>query len=410
MSKVGYLSKYYLKMDFNSKIFTPCDAIPIGICIIDQNFKIVFWNKQLEIWTDFTRDKVIGKILYEIFPNLNSPKYLIPIKNVLDGGPPVIFSTQLHKNFFPAFLPNNEPRLLHTSVNSCFCFKKNVRYGIISTEDYTYLSYRIKEHKKMRDKALEEVDRRKIIENELRLSEQQLRELNATKDKFFSIIAHDLKNPIGAFKNVLELLYESFEDFSKEELIEFIEPLKDSAKQLFALLENLLLWSRAQTGRIETNPEIFDISELIKQNINLLKLQAENKNIEILNVSLEKIEVFADPNMITTVLRNLISNAIKFTPNGGKIYLFVSKSDTNAIVCVEDTGIGMSPNDQEKLFRIDIHHTSLGTNQEKGTGLGLIICKEFIERNGGKIWVESQEGKGTKFFFSVPLPTKHLQE
>lgn len=392
-------------METYSKKFGLFDSIPIGVCIIDSNYNIVFWNKQLEIWTDISSNEAVGKILYEAFPMLNSPKYKTPIKTVLEGGPPVVFSTQLHKNFFPSFLPNNEPRLLHTTVTAYSCDDNN-RYGIISVEDYTYLSYRIREHKRMRDMALQEVEHRKIIENELRQSEQKLRELNATKDKFFSIIAHDLKNPIGAFKNVLELLHENFEDFTKEELIEFIEPLKDSAKQLFSLLENLLLWSRAQTGRMEKRPEIFDLSKLINQNIALLQLLAENKNIELLYDNPYNLEVFADMNMITTVIRNLINNAIKFTPNNGKITISTSKSDGFAIVCVSDTGIGMTQEDQEKLFRIDIHHTSLGTNQEKGTGLGLIICKEFIESNGGKIWVESTYGIGSKFYFSIPLANK----
>ncbi|MGQ9819705.1 MAG: ATP-binding protein [Candidatus Kapaibacteriales bacterium] len=390
-------------MEIFTKKFAIFDAVPIGVCVIDPNFKIILWNQQLEIWTNISKSDITGKILYEAFPNLNSPKYIIPIKSVLDGGPPVIFSTQLHKNFFPSFLPDNEPRLLHTTVNSYYCFETKIRYSIISVEDYTYLSYRIQEHKKMRDKALQEVERRKVIEAELRKSEQQLREVNATKDKFFSIIAHDLKNPIGAFKNVLELLYESYNDFTKEELIEFIEPLNDSAKQLFNLLENLLLWSRAQTGRIEKNPETFNLYELIKQNINLLKLQAENKNITLTNEVNDQIEVFADMNMITTVIRNLINNAIKFTPNGGRITITAMTQNDFATVCITDTGIGMSIEDQQKLFRLDTHHTNLGTNKEKGTGLGLIICKEFVEANGGRIWVESKEGEGSRFCFTIPL-------
>lgn len=390
-------------MEISTQKFAIFDAVPIGVCVIDTNFKIIFWNQQLELWTNISKNDITGKILYEAFPNLKSSKYIIPIKTVLEGGPPVIFSTQLHKNLFPSFLPDNEPRLLHTTVNSCDFCENEIRYGIISVEDYTYLSYRIREHKKMRDKALDEVERRKVIEAELRQSEQQLRELNSTKDKFFSIIAHDLKNPIGAFKNVLELLYESYDDFSREELIEFIEPLKDSAKQLFNLLENLLLWSRAQTGRIEKKPETFNLNYLINQNINLLKLQAENKNIALTYEGNDQIEVFADMNMITTVIRNLINNAIKFTPNGGKITITTIQQNDFAIVCIADTGIGMSMEVQEKLFRIDVHHTSLGTNEEKGTGLGLIICKEFVEANGGKIWVESKESKGSQFYFSIPL-------
>ncbi|MGC9077326.1 MAG: ATP-binding protein [Candidatus Kapaibacteriota bacterium] len=390
-------------MDEKYQQFTLFNAIPIGICIINNNFEIVFWNKQLEIWTNILAKDIFNKKLTDVFPNLNNSKYIVPITSVLNGGPPVVFSTQLHKSFFPSFLPDMQPRLLHTTVSHWKCVLTGEIFGIISVEDYTYLSYRIKEHKRMRDEALKEVEMRKKVEEELRQSEQKLRELNATKDKFFSIIAHDLKNPIGAFKNVLELLYENFNDFTKEEILEFIEPLKESSTQLFSLLENLLLWSRAQTGRIQIEPIEFDIVDLIRQNINLLQLQAANKQIKIEMDVPERIFVLADINSITTVLRNLISNAIKFTKPNGKIVVSATSKNNFAEVCVEDTGVGMSKETMEKLFRIDVHHTSLGTANEKGTGLGLIVCKEFVEANGGQIWVESKEGKGSKFYFTIPL-------
>ncbi|MGB9770546.1 MAG: ATP-binding protein [Candidatus Kapaibacteriota bacterium] len=390
-------------MDEKYQQFTLFNAIPIGICIINNNFEIVFWNKQLEIWTNILAKDIFNKKLTDVFPNLNNSKYIVPITSVLNGGPPVVFSTQLHKSFFPSFLPDMQPRLLHTTVSHWKCVLTGEIFGIISVEDYTYLSYRIKEHKRMRDEALKEVEMRKKVEEELRQSEQKLRELNATKDKFFSIIAHDLKNPIGAFKNVLELLYENFNDFTKEEILEIIEPLKESSTQLFSLLENLLLWSRAQTGRIQIEPIEFDIVDLIRQNINLLQLQAANKQIKIEMDVPERIFVLADINSITTVLRNLISNAIKFTQPNGKIVVSATSKNNFAEVCVEDTGVGMSKETMEKLFRIDVHHTSLGTANEKGTGLGLIVCKEFVEANGGQIWVESKEGKGSKFYFTIPL-------
>ncbi len=383
--------------------FKLLDAIPIGICIIDKTYKIIFWNKQLEIWTNIFSQNIITKNLFEAFPHLNSPKYIIPMSSVLNGGPPVIFSTQLHKNFFPSYLPNMKPRLLHTTISHYKCLVDNEIYGIISVEDYTYLSYRVQEHKKMRDQALDEVERRKKAEEELKKSERQLRELNATKDKFFSIIAHDLKNPIGAFKNVLELLYENFQDFTKEEILEFIEPLKDSSNQLFALLENLLLWARTQTGKIQLEPIEFNLADLIKSNVSLLKFQAENKQIDLSYQAPGQLMVFADFNTINTVIRNLINNAIKFTPKGGRIIVTATNQDNNALVIVEDNGIGMSEETISKLFRIDVHHTTLGTAQEKGTGLGLILCKEFVQANGGQIWVESEEGKGSKFFFTIPL-------
>ncbi len=394
-------------MNIDIAHFELFNAVPIGVCIIDKDFRILFWNKQLEIWTNLNFENLSGKKLTEVFSHLNQPKYIVPISSVLDGGPPVVFSTQLHKNFFPSFLPNAQPRLLHTTVSNWKCKLNDEILGIISAEDYTYLSYRIKEHKRMRDQALQEVELRKKAEEELRESERKLRQLNATKDKFFSIIAHDLKNPIGAFKNVLELLYSDFESFTKEDILQFIEPLQESATQLYSLLENLLLWARTQTRSLQISPIEFNITDLVLQNISLLKLTADNKQVELSTDLPERLLVFADINSITTVLRNLITNAIKFTYPNGRVLVSVKEKEAFAEVCVEDTGIGMSKDTIDKLFRIDVHHTTLGTANEKGTGLGLIVCKEFVEANGGSIWVESEEGKGSKFFFTIPLSNKN---
>ncbi len=390
-------------MDLSYRKFDLYDFIPIGVCIIDKNHTIIFWNKQLEVWTNLKGENLVGKNFFEAFPNLDNPKYRLPIQSVLNGAPPVVFSTQLHKTLFPSFLPNGEPRLLHTTVSAFFCEELHQQFAIFSVEDYTFLSYRVREHKKARDQALQEIERRKIVEAELRDSEAKLKELNATKDKFFSIIAHDLRSPIGAFKNVLELLSMSWDEMQKEEILGFIEALKESAYNLFALLENLLLWSRAQTGRIEVNSEEFQLEDLIRMNVELLSLNAKDKNIRLSFCCPDDITVYADRQMVTTVLRNLISNAIKFTNEGGEIKVLAEKKDDFAIVCVQDNGVGMNEETLSKLFRLDVHHTSLGTKQERGTGLGLILVKEFVERNNGKIWVESEENKGSKFYFTLPL-------
>lgn len=240
----------------------------------------------------------------------------------------------------------------------------------------------------------------------------ELKDLNATKDKFFSIISHDLKGPLNSLTSFSSLLINHTDSLSKDEIRMLAKDLDKSLKNLFALLENLLEWSRSQTGNIEFKAEPFDLSALLEQNKLLLQTQAQNKNITIDNLAEGVLEIGAHKHSINTVIRNLISNAIKFTPAGGRITLGM-KTDPNKVnVFVKDTGVGMSAEVIDKLFRLDAKHSTKGTADEKGTGLGLILCKEFVQKNGGIIWVESEAGKGSVFYFSLPLTAstnKHFE-
>ena len=241
----------------------------------------------------------------------------------------------------------------------------------------------------------------KVAHDQLNSQNLELQELNATKDKFFSIISHDLKGPLNSLTSFSSLLINHTESLSKEEIKMFASDFDKSLKNLFALLENLLEWSRSQTGNIEFVPEPFDLAAMLEENKELLKAQAQNKNITLMNESPEKVLISAHKNSINTVVRNLISNAIKFTPEGGKITLKASRQNGEAVTSIADTGVGMGQNVIDKLFRIDSKHSTKGTANEKGTGLGLILCKEFVEKNGGRIWVTSKEGEGSVFYFSL---------
>jgi signal transduction histidine kinase len=199
------------------------------------------------------------------------------------------------------------------------------------------------------------------------------------------------------------LLINHIENLSKEEIQMLAKDLDKSIKNLFELLENLLEWSRSQTGNIEFTPEPIELNQLLALNAELLNAQANAKKIAIVNNAKSSIQVKAHKNSINTVIRNLVSNAIKFTPEGGTITLSLQQKANEAIVTVADTGVGMSEEVVKKLFRLDTKLTTKGTANEKGTGLGLILCKEFIEKNGGRMGVESEVGKGSKFYFSLPL-------
>jgi signal transduction histidine kinase len=240
------------------------------------------------------------------------------------------------------------------------------------------------------------------VNEKVRQQNLQLQELNATKDKFFSIIGHDLKGPLNSLTSFSGLLMNHTDRLSKEEIQMLAKDFDKSLKNLLTLLNNLLEWSRSQTGNIEFNPETFDITSLLKENKELLGAQAQNKKISVLEELNGGMFVKAHRQSLNTVVRNLISNAIKFTPDGGLIKLSLKQTNGHVQVSIADTGVGMDAEVLGKLFRLDAKHTTKGTANEKGTGLGLILCKDFVEKNGGKLWVESEEGKGSLFCFTVP--------
>jgi len=236
----------------------------------------------------------------------------------------------------------------------------------------------------------------------LKENEAKLKELVATKDKFFNIVAHDLKNPFTSLLGSSELLYENIDNLNKENIRKLTMILNDSAKSGYDILQNLHDWSRSQTGGLVINPERINLKNIIDRNILNLQLAASNKNINLLTEVEDDIYIFADRNMTNTVLRNLLSNAVKFTHRGGKVVISVKAGPNSTIVSVKDTGTGIPKERIDKLFRIETRNSTPGTENEQGTGLGLKLCREFVEKQGGMIWVESEENKGSEFLFSIP--------
>ncbi len=236
----------------------------------------------------------------------------------------------------------------------------------------------------------------------LQLQKRNLKELNATKDKFFSIIAHDLKSPLNHLLGLSEILQKELESDRTNDVIMLANLINESAKSGRLLLENLLEWSRSQTGSMNFNPEILNLEKLTNEAIELNENNANQKNISIKSNIKSGAIAYADGNMIKTILRNLISNSIKFTMKGGEIILKARKAKNVVTYSVKDNGIGIKSDDIKKLFRIDINQNTIGQSKEKGTGLGLILCDEFIQINGGTIWVESIFEKGSTFKFSLP--------
>lgn len=240
--------------------------------------------------------------------------------------------------------------------------------------------------------------------NHIEHQREELQELIATKDKFFSIIAHDLRNPFNAIVGLSDLMVTT-EHLDLKKAHFFAQQINTSARDILNLLENLLQWARSQTGNLRVMPQKYDLIDLVRDCVDLFTNVAAEKSL-IITVSGSEPTVFVDVNMLRTVIRNLLSNAVKFTPDNGKIELRISNYGTLAQVEVQDSGIGMSADTLSRLFRVDSSVSTLGTRQEKGSGLGLLLVNEFIQRNGGTLSVQSTPGQGTCFSFTIPLCTE----
>lgn len=234
----------------------------------------------------------------------------------------------------------------------------------------------------------------------LQESEASLKELNETKDKFFSIIAHDLRNPFNPLLALTELLDDDYNDLDENERREFIKEIRHGAKRLYDLLENLLHWALSQTKQIKFKKVELDLNQLIQNNIDLLTINAEKKNISIVKNFDTEVRVSADENMVNSIIRNLLNNAIKFSGDGAEIFVNVADDKDMCTIEVKDNGVGIPAENLDTIFK-GISKSTINNSKGKGTGLGLILCNEFVLKNDGEIWVESEVGKGSSFFFTL---------
>lgn len=248
-----------------------------------------------------------------------------------------------------------------------------------------------------------DITSRKKAEEQLAEHAKQLQKLNITKDKFFSIIAHDLRNPFHSILGFSDLLMKNYHGFDDDKKQEFIGLIYESSEHAHNLLENLLQWSRTQTDGIKFNPTHQSLSQIIDETLHILNASIQKKGLVFKSDIQKGISVFVDRNMIETVFRNLLNNAVKFTPTGGEITVSAKEQNNFLAVNISDTGVGISAEDLPRIFKFEDFHTTAGTAGELGTGLGLIICHEFIKKHGGEIRVSSEQGKGSIFTFTLPI-------
>ena len=278
-------------------------------------------------------------------------------------------------------------------------------YGLV----YTIVLNNLNGEKAMLGILIDHSKYRKVDDDYI-VAEENLRQLNAAKDKFSSIIAHDLKNPFNAIIGFSDLILSNINNYTKDQIESFVNVINKSSNKGFLLLENLLEWSISQSGKKEIKREKFEINELIKENIELISEKANLRRVNLVYTTPEKLFANADRNMINTVIRNLLSNALKFTKMDGEISVkteIMNGKFTKGIkylkIEITDTGVGIENENIIKLFKLEESFSTKGTSNETGTGLGLVLCKDFVEKNGGEIWASSELGKGSCFSFTLPL-------
>jgi signal transduction histidine kinase len=347
---------------------------------------------------------LIGKNLFDVLEDNLASRVLHFSEKAIETGQVQIFE---HETVIDKYESHKEIRLAGVNSSSGESFEcefimilrdiselKTTKFEVAKSlaeieESQNTLEQKTKELSMLNDKLIE--------------SERVLREQNASKDKFFSIIAHDLRSPFTALLGLSEYLASDYMDLSKEDLKEIANGLMSSAQSTFNLLENLLQWARIKTGRIKLNPEAIELNKIIDKVLHLFMKNAQEKKILLEAEANHAVYVFADLNMIEVIIRNIVSNAIKFTNKEGKVIINTEVINEFVQISVRDNGVGMNNEAVLKLFKVGQNVSADGTQNEKGSGLGLILCKEFVELNGGEIFVESELGKGSTFKIKLPL-------
>jgi len=351
---------------------------PVSITITDSNGNIEYVNNKFCDMSGYTFEEVKGKNTSILKSGKTSPAVYKTMWDTITSGN-IWFGELLNKN------KKGDCQWVSVSISPILDENQIITH---------YLS------------IMEDVTQRKASEEELLINQTRLKEANSTKDKFFSIIAHDLKNPFNAIIGFSNLLVNEYDDFTDEERKEFVSNIQVASSSTFRLLQNLLDWALTQTGSMHFKPVHFDICMAINETLNLSESAAEVKEINMHSQVPFNTTVYADYQMIVTALRNLITNAIKFTPRKGTVVVGYEQASEFLTIFVKDNGVGIPEDQLTKLFRIDEQYRREGTEQEPGTGLGLILCEEFIKMNGGRMWVESSveiDSQGSTFYFTLPL-------
>ncbi len=354
------------------------ENVPLMIFLKEAGeLRFVLFNRAGEELLGYERKNLIGKNDYDFFPQEQADFFTSEDRKAIEGESDIV---EIKEE--PISTAKLGLRWLHTRKVSIRGADGKTKYLLGISEDIT---------------------ERRRAEEEIKMKNEQLQALIMEKDKFFSIIAHDLKSPFNGFLKLTNQMIKKLPEMNREQVGEFLKMINESADTLGRLLENLLEWSKMQRGVMEFKQEKFLLTEVVNEAIEPLAMYIKEKNISLQSELPVNLYTFVDRRMIGSVLRNIVSNAVKFTKPGGSVFISAKSVEENYIeVKVKDNGIGMKQNLIENLFRLDGNVTRPGTDGEVSSGLGLILCKEFIEKHAGKIWVESKVEQGSIFIFTIP--------
>ncbi len=384
------------------KISKAIEQSPASVVITNYEGKIEYVNPKFSEASGFSYEEAIGENPRILKSGLTPKEYYYDLWNKITNGQ-VWMGEFLNKN------KNGELYWESSSISPIFNNNGTITHYIAVKEDITLRKQNENEIQRLITDLT--IEKNIVEQNSLKIHilNEELKQLNATKDKFFSIISHDLKNPFVTLLNMSEFLINNIDKIQVTERNNILKSINESSKHTYKLLENLLHWARNQMGIIQFLPEELDLYELGFNSVYINQAQASEKNITLINMIQPDSLAICDRNMIQTVFRNLLSNAIKFTPKGGEVEIGAVTNPSEGFepsegyihIYVKDSGVGLTKATIEKFFKIEENVSSIGTIGESGTGLGLILCKEFVEKHGGKIWVESEVGKGSMFWFSL---------
>ncbi|MBW4561038.1 MAG: response regulator [Mojavia pulchra JT2-VF2] len=384
------------KIEQTQEKFSLLDTIPLGAFVLNSDRTVLYWNSCLEEWTKIPRSKIIGTSIDEYFPHLNQPRYTSRLQQIFQGGPPTIFSSQLHKYVIPVPLPQGQYRIQHTTVTAVPALDEDGFYALFSIQDVTDLTYRVQEYKNLRDQALAKAKERQQ-------AKEAAEAANRIKDEFLAIVSHELRSPLNPILGWAKLLKNR--SLTETTITRALETIERNAELQAQLIDDLLDISRILRGKMALNLESVNLASTIESALETVQLAAEAKSIQIylhLNPAVGMVK--GDSSRLQQIVWNLLSNAVKFTSSGGKVEVYLEQIDSEVQLRVSDTGKGISPQFLPHVFEYFRQADSGTTRSSGGLGLGLAIVRQLVELHGGRVCAESfGEGQGATFTVSLPV-------
>ncbi|BAY11109.1 ATP-binding response regulator [Calothrix sp. NIES-2098] len=387
------------KVEQAQQQFGLLDKITLGAFVLQSDYIVLFWNSCLEQWTKIPRSKILGVSILEYFPHLEEPRYANRLYQIFQGGPPTIFSSQLHKYVIPIPLTQGKHRIQHTTVTAVTATDGDEFYALFSIQDVTDLTFRVQEYKNLRDQAL-------AVAEERQRAQEAAEAANRIKDEFLAIVSHELRSPLNPILGWAKLLKKR--SLNEAATLRAVETIERNAEVQAQLIDDLLDISRILRGKLALSLETVNLATIIESALDTVRLAAEAKSIEIhLNLNSTVGQVKGDSSRLQQIVWNLLSNAIKFTPEGGRVEVHLKQIDSQVEIQVKDTGKGISPHFLPHVFEYFRQADSSITRRSGGLGLGLAIVRQLVELHGGRVWAESLgEEKGATFTVSLPALQK----